>query len=503
MNFKMLAHDSAIELLQLCRAGKLYEVEAWIATGKSLLVPPEFKKTPLQIAVGNGFHSLVLLLARNEVNQKVKNDALAEATKLRNLELVRLLLTHGAEINGVPFADVLLTWEPALMRLFLDGGADVVTGFPFAEAFGNKVRTALRPFMEHKKSHSEVAGQLQEQIDRVLRYFCHIGDLKWVSLLMWAGADPRTKGPRLYERDDSECYATALESAALGDNVEVLKRLKPSPEADDFGDLLVCAAIGGNTAIIHYLLKLGANPNGKANGGSAAIDRCLWHIQIHASRHRGTISKHSIFEFYRAFDVAKVLVQQGAIWKPDDRTQILSLRKALYECEPDVTVKWLKLLVEHSAASAETLRELLATPRMREHLVRNRWWISHLKLNGLLETEAEILSRRRQLLRDRIVPRELLARYNREELYDKVWERPVQRLSKEFGMSDVGLAKICRKLFIPIPAEGIGRGRRQVRKLSLDLLCCPCRAVKLEPCAGLLKPRYLRFQFGKYVFYFH
>jgi hypothetical protein len=180
---------------------------------------------------------------------------------------VQLLLAHCAEINGVPFADVLLTWEPTLIRLFLNSGADVVTGFPFSVAFGDKVRTALRPFIECKKTHPEVAAQLQEQIDRVLRYFCHVGDLKWVSLLMWAGADPRTKGPRLYERDGSEGYGTAMEAAALGDSFDVLKRLKPNPKADDLGDLLVCASIGGNADIIGYLLKLGANPNCKANGG--------------------------------------------------------------------------------------------------------------------------------------------------------------------------------------------------------------------------------------------
>jgi hypothetical protein len=126
MDTQTLSPNRAKELLDLCRSGKLYEVEEWIAAGEPLLVPHESKKTPLQIAVDNGFHSLVLLLARNETNQKVKNDALAEATKLRRLELVQLLLAHGAEINGVPFADVLRTWEPALIRLFLDSGADVV-----------------------------------------------------------------------------------------------------------------------------------------------------------------------------------------------------------------------------------------------------------------------------------------------------------------------------------------------------------------------------------------
>jgi hypothetical protein len=452
MDSQALPTSRANELLELCRSGKLYEVEGWIAAGEPLLVPPAFKKTPLQIAVGNGFHSLVLLLARNETNQKVMNDALADATKLRRLELVQLLLAHGAEINGVPFADVLLTWEPVLIRLFLNRGADVVTGLPFSVAFGDKVRTALRPFIEYKKSHPEVAGQLQEQIDRVLRYFCHVGDLKWVSLLMWGGADPRTKGPRLYERDDSECYGTAMEAAALGDSVSVLRRLKPNPEADDLGDLLVCASIGGNADIIRYLLTLRANPNCKTNGGSAAIDRCLSHLQLRVSFHRGATSKHSTFEFYRTFDVAEVLMERGALWKPDDRKQMDYLRKALYECEPDVTLEWLKLLVKHKAATEETIRELLAASRMRERLAGKRWWMAHLGFTDLFPSESAI--RKRYMAQNRIVSRDLSAKYSREELYQKVWDRPVQKVAKEFGISDVGLAKVCRKLFVPLPGRG-------------------------------------------------
>ena len=86
--------------------------------GESLLVPEESKRTPLEIAVENGFHSLVLLLARNETSTKVKNGALADAVALKRLELVELLLAHGAEITGVPLDDVLLTWEPKLIHLF-------------------------------------------------------------------------------------------------------------------------------------------------------------------------------------------------------------------------------------------------------------------------------------------------------------------------------------------------------------------------------------------------
>jgi len=85
-----LAPERAQELLNLCRTGKLYEIEDWIARGESLLVPEESKRTPLEIAVENGFHSLVLLLARNETSTKLKNGALAKAVDLKRLELVEL-----------------------------------------------------------------------------------------------------------------------------------------------------------------------------------------------------------------------------------------------------------------------------------------------------------------------------------------------------------------------------------------------------------------------------
>jgi hypothetical protein len=42
----------------------------------------------------------------------------------------------------------------------------------------------------------------------------------------------------------------------------------------------------------------------------------------------------------------------------------------------------------------------------------------------------------------------------REQLYEKVWSSPVQILAKEFGISDVGLAKICRRYRIPVPGRG-------------------------------------------------
>jgi len=42
----------------------------------------------------------------------------------------------------------------------------------------------------------------------------------------------------------------------------------------------------------------------------------------------------------------------------------------------------------------------------------------------------------------------------REELYERIWKQPATKLAAEFGISDVALGKICRKLDIPKPFPG-------------------------------------------------
>src|ERR1700722_16959891 len=42
----------------------------------------------------------------------------------------------------------------------------------------------------------------------------------------------------------------------------------------------------------------------------------------------------------------------------------------------------------------------------------------------------------------------------REDLYELVWSKPMRELAKDFGISDVALAKRCRGLGIPVPGRG-------------------------------------------------
>jgi hypothetical protein len=60
--------------------------------------------------------------------------------------------------------------------------------------------------------------------------------------------------------------------------------------------------------------------------------------------------------------------------------------------------------------------------------------------------------------------KEEIVTLKREELYRLVWSTPVTQLAKKFGISDVGLAKICKKMKIPRPGRGywekVSHGRK-------------------------------------------
>lgn len=61
-------------------------------------------------------------------------------------------------------------------------------------------------------------------------------------------------------------------------------------------------------------------------------------------------------------------------------------------------------------------------------------------------------------------------RLTRADLYEKVWATPMRILAKEFGMSDVGLAKVCRKHNVPVPPVGYWRRKETGYKVTRPLL---------------------------------
>jgi len=79
---------------------------------------------------------------------------------------------------------------------------------------------------------------------------------------------------------------------------------------------------------------------------------------------------------------------------------------------------------------------------------------------------------------------------SREELYALVWEKPMSKLSSEYGISDVGLAKICKRMEIPRPPRGywakLDAGRAppkpKLKKLSKEGLSEVVISPTLDPC---------------------
>src|SRR5262249_41787884 len=151
--------------------------------------------------------------------------------------------------------------------------------------------------------------------------------LKWVSLLMWVGADPRSSGPTLDEDDqlDDSTYTTALEAAAYAGDALILKRLKPDAERDDIDKLVAKAAIFGRVDTVKYLLGLGARPNDKPNGGSSALDKCLGtSLSCESFGHRristsyGYSSKASIYSVSKTVGTVRLLLESNARWRPND-----------------------------------------------------------------------------------------------------------------------------------------------------------------------------------------
>jgi len=82
----------------------------------------------------------------------------------------------------------------------------------------------------------------------------------------------------------------------------------------------------------------------------------------------------------------------------------------------------------------------------------------------------------------------MTAQYDREQLLTEVWSEPVLQVAPRYGLSDVGLKKLCARLQIPTPTRGhwakLKAGKRVPSKPVL-------RAYTGHPCDLYMPPRAL------------
>jgi len=384
--------EALAPLVELCRSGRLFDVQKWIAAGNPVNPPSIQKKgtktrSPLEVAIERGFHSLVQVLLQGGALQEPEgyDCPMNRALRARRFDIVQLLVDHGFDPKLVDMGEVFASWDPEIMSYFVDRGANIRTGNPFARAVCNRIRTALRVFKECRERQPEI----QEQANIALRYHCKEGNLKWASLMLWVGADahkPGTENPD-EEPDEDEHGLSAVGFAALYDHFEILelKAIRATEGQLASGRVLSYLTKGEGIEVLKRLLRKGVNPNDQANGGCSAIQSCL--NQMSWARHFSSYSwgrdtNGRNLDTSKSRDLLKaihLLARHGAKWIPEDKYGVNSARKSLLYLKPEYTVEFVWIMAKYKACDRENAEALLRTPTMKAHTMTLRP-----KLNELL-----------------------------------------------------------------------------------------------------------------------
>jgi hypothetical protein len=387
-------YDEVKPLIELVRQGRLFDVQEWIAQGKSVNAPAtEPKKQrrhgPLEEAMNSGFHSMVLILVEAGANLIeigpncwTRFCALTDAVTMKRLDLIDLLIFRGANINSVCMLTVYETWDPVIMRYFIDRGVHPAIENSLATALCWRIRTALGVCKQYKKQFPDI----QEQMDVALRHHATKGNKKWVSLMLWAGADPYSVGPDEVEiEQDTECYECALKIAVWKnlDWVFDMKQVKLHPDKASSKDIFDAVCYAKCITIFEKLL----------DAGFADIQ-----TQAEQTELISTIMRHMSYESYYVHQdyynpyperrmrkplldteycrdgvhKLKMLFDRGWVWKPS-MDEIKSFRRHVLKIDGKYFIEILEMARSYKLASYEMLNELTRTPTARARLAANKF----------------------------------------------------------------------------------------------------------------------------------
>lgn len=250
---------------QMCREGRLYEVERWIAEGKPFQVAPQATpkntrpKTALQIALETGQHSLVVvLLSKGYQVELERYSPLDLALQARRWDLFDLLLEWGADLRSADVYTVLNTYNVELYERFRAAGYTLTERHEMASILGHG--TSNRPLLGFMKRYRGEDRKIQHELDIALGYHVREGNEKGVNLCLWAGADAHAPTPDpdsdLSQNADTEegeelfTGWSAIERAASEGHLTILKRLGPDPTRDNFDNLYRYAKNGSVIAFL-------------------------------------------------------------------------------------------------------------------------------------------------------------------------------------------------------------------------------------------------------------
>ncbi len=389
--------------VDLCKAGRLFEVQKWIASGNPVNLPlvPEkggAKQSPLHIAMEMGFHSLVeVLLDAGAAVEEQRYSPLEHAVRKRRLDLVKLLVEKGAIISSIDIRAVFEGWNPGMVDYFIENGADLETGNPVAWALCTKIPPALGLIKGFKDRYPS----FQEQANIALRRHCWDGNLKWVSLMLWAGGDPYAKGPDSPEQEpDPESDNSALDIAAFQGNLNIfrMKAIRLDPKREDARGLMENACHAEKSDVLKHLLDKGFCPKDWEDKGSSLIQSLLCRMSFDwdFSPFSGYKKREKDIDTSRSREEIKMihlLARHGAKWEPyrENHLHIGHARRSLLKMTPDYTVEFVWVMVKYNACSRDAIEELLRPLPIRtlvsKHIPRINELIATLRSGASNEKE--------------------------------------------------------------------------------------------------------------------
>ncbi|MDP1948249.1 MAG: hypothetical protein Q8L77_12205 [Nitrospirota bacterium] len=421
-------------LHQLCRDGRLYEVERWIAEGKPIQVAPQTipkgtrPKTALQIALETGQYSLaVLLLSKGYQVELERYSPLDMVLHARRWDLFDLLLDWGADLKSADVYTVLNTYNVELYERFRAAGYDLTQRHEMASILGHG--TSNRPLLGFMKRHRAEDPKIQYELDMALGEHAKAGNEKGVNLCLWAGADARafTQNSDSGLSEDVEAENgeerftgwSAIEQATNEGHLTILKRLSPDPARDDFDNLYQYAK---NESVIAFLATIQPPKD----------------LTSILSTHLLRIGNPFPWASRTGTWAIEALLSCRVRWEETNPKRIADIRRLIMKVNDYELKTILSRLKRPKVCAPETYQELIRPPTIQGRL---------LALGLIKKPVSEREKRRDELAR-------LMSRYDRAALYEQVWSQPVQEVAKSYGISGVMLGKVCRKLQVPVPPRG-------------------------------------------------
>jgi hypothetical protein len=416
----------------------------------------------LEIALLTRHHALVQLLLCNGYDPNLDRcSPLDLALRARRWDLLDLLLEWGADPHRVDLTDLFGTYRSELFERFFALGVELTASHELGSALA--YHSSNKPLFGFAKRHRERDPKLQKELNIALVHHVDEGNEKGVQLCLWAGADPHAPAPDLrFPSDMNEADSemdpqnrfvgfTAVEQACRRGHAAILKRLHPDPSRDDFDELYGAASSGAITeALGRVALPM--------NVGAVIRSQMFW---LHGP----------IFERRRSTEPLRYLFEVGARWETSTLQEIADVRRELLRMPEDTFIDVMSLLATKDYCSPDTLHDLGRTRAMRARIAKvgfmpaaandprrfdrprpphardvlSKFGVMPPKFDRRLPPSVWIGSPRAATQRITLT---------RNALYDRVWSEPVERLARTWGLSGRGLAKVCRRLQVPVPPRG-------------------------------------------------